>query len=168
MALAQHLQVLDTLAVAKFVLKFPNLPSQARAIIVVVLILIWTIVLVSVAVFTSHAYLPFILLGISYGIILSYPILKLFGAKIQAALAGLLSGISVANLGAKEALARSWIQSAAKGISGLVTFGHSVIAGPQGSPVAWTYMDSAVVYCLWMAVLTLILVVAANAYFSAD
>src|SRR5258708_33753281 len=63
---------------------------KGRAIALVLLVLGVSFVAGAIAFFTPHAYLPLALLGVFYGVFLSYPATKLLGPKLHAALGGLL------------------------------------------------------------------------------
>ncbi len=146
---------------------FPTWPRAAKSIFVVLILILVTIGLGSIARFTEHAYLPMIFLGIVYGVFGSYPAMKFLGPKIQAALAGFLGGLGMGSLGAKEAAIKSGIQAIAAFIGDLEKTIRGVITPPDQSaqPLPWNYMDTAIVYCIWMTLLTAFLIVAANACF---
>src|SRR2546428_3792816 len=92
---------------------FPSWRPAAKSIFVVIILILVTIGLGSVARFTSHAYLPMIFLGIIYGVFGSYPAMKFLGPKIQAALAGFLGGLGMGSLGAKKSAIKSGFKAIA-------------------------------------------------------
>jgi hypothetical protein len=143
---------------------FPSWSQKAKSVFVVIMLLMATIALGSIAAFTTHANIPLIFLGILYGIFLSYPVMKFLGPKIQAALAGFVGGLGMGTLGAKEAAIKSAIQTIASTIGDLeTTIRRSLAHSPE--PIPWSYIDTAIVYCIWMTLLTAFLIVAANACF---
>lgn len=145
--------------------EFSTWSQKAKSVFVVLGLLLFTILVGCIVTFTSHAFLPLILLGIVYGVFLSYPAMKFLGPKIQAAIAGFLGGVGLGSLGAKEAALKSGIQSLASAIGDLeATVRQALVPQGQSSqPPPWTYVDSGIVYCVWMTLLTAFLVVAANA-----
>jgi hypothetical protein len=148
--------------------EYPTWTPKGKAAFVTVCVLVLWIVVILLAYHTGHAYLPLIGLGIFYGWLLSYPVMKFFGATIQAAIGGFLGGITLANIGSKEAAVRSAIQSAASTIVTLVReLGPEVVnPGGHADNLGWNWMDTAVVYCIWMTIITVFLIVAVNAHFS--
>jgi len=106
-----------------------------------------------------------ILLGMIYGAVSSVPVMKFLGPKIQAAVGGFLGGISVGNIGSKEAAARSMIRSVAQTINESVTQVFSAIPGTELGK--WNYMETGIVLCIWTAIVTAFLIVIANASLTA-
>ena len=154
--------------VSKIIHQYPTWTPRGKAAFVVVSALALSMLVVGLAYHTRHAYLPLIGLGIFYGWLLSYPVMKFFGATLQAAIGGFLGGITLANIGTKESAIRSAIQTLTTTIVTLVGELGPVVVNPGSPPPSpgWNWMDTAVVYCIWMAIVTLFLIVAVNAYFS--
>lgn len=138
-----------------------HLSKRARAITLVLLLLGLSFVAGAIAFFTSHAYFPLALLGIFYGVILSYPATKLLGPKLQAALGGLLGGITLGNISSKVASVRSGVLALSKFITATVQ--QTIGADMSGNPKT-PYIEAAVVYCIWMTIITMSLIVAISAY----
>jgi hypothetical protein len=141
-----------------------HLSRKSRAIAVVLLVLAASFIAGAFAVLTRHAYLPLALLGVMFGVILSYPATTLLGPKLQAALGGLLGGLTLGNIGSKVASFRATIIAVSKGITQLVQ-GLGVVAG---DPAKTAYVETAIVYCIWMTLITMFLIVATNAYLDQD
>jgi len=135
-------------------------------VIKVVLVLLVTMVVVAFAVETRHAYVLSVLLGISYGVMLSYPVMKYLGPKIQAGVAGFLGGVTVSNAGSKAASIDSGIIAVSKSVGSLITTLHNAIfqeGAEHAAPGSWTYLDQASFYCVWMTIITTFLIVLVNA-----
>jgi len=134
---------------------------KGRAIVLVLLVLGASFVAGTIAFFTPHAYLPLALLGVFYGVLLSYPATKLLGPKLQAALGGLLGGITLGNVSSKVASTRSAILAFSKTITQTV---QQVVNAGMANTAKTGYMETAVVYCIWMTIITMFLIVAISAY----
>jgi hypothetical protein len=138
-------------------------PTPRKNILKVVFILIVTIVVVLIAVAAQRSryvlFVLFLLLGIFWGVVLSYPVMKFFGLKIQAAVSGFLGGVSVSNVGSREASIKSGIRTVSQSIGDLI-----VALQQQSQPTRpWSDIDTAIVYCVWMTIVATFLIVMANA-----
>lgn len=151
------------------VLALKRLPSSllakmqsrsVKAIVIVLSVLLSTFLMGWVAFATAHSYLPLAALGVFYGVLLSYPATKLLGPRLQSALGGLLGGISLGNIGSRVAKGESVIRSLSKFIT--TTVGQ-VFANVPGVGKAQSLEDG-VVLCIWMAIVTMFLIIATNVY----
>jgi hypothetical protein len=111
---------------------------------------------------TSHTYLPLAALGVIYGVVLSYPATKLLGPRLQSALGGLLGGISLGNIGNRIANGESAVKSLSKFITNTV---GQVLSDLPGVGKAMLLEDG-LVLCIWMAIVTMFLLIAVNLYFA--
>jgi len=151
------------------VLALKRLPSSllakmqsrsVKAIVIVLSLLLSTFLMGWVAFATSHSYLPLAALGVFYGVMLSYPATKLLGPRLQSALGGLLGGISLGNIGSRVAKGESVIRSLSKFIT--TTVGQVLATVPAaGKDQA---LEDGVVLCIWMAIVTMFLIIATNVY----
>ena len=133
---------------------------RIKAIVIVLSLLLSTFVMGWIALATSHIYLPLAALGVFYGVMLSYPATKLLGPKLQSALGGLLGGISLGNISSRVAIGKSAIRSLSQFITVTV---QQVVAIIPGDPKA-QLLENGVVLCIWMALVTMFLIIATNAY----
>jgi hypothetical protein len=108
---------------------------------------------------TSHAYLPLAVLGVFYGTMLSYPATKLLSPRLQSALGGLLGGISLGNISNRIATGESAIRSLSRFITTTVQQVFTNL--PE---IAKKSLEDGVVLCIWMAIVTMFLFIATNAY----
>jgi hypothetical protein len=131
-----------------------------KAIAIVLSLLLSTFVMGWIAFATSHIYLPLAVLGVFYGVMLSYPATKLLNPRLQSALGGLLGGISLGNISTKVASGKSAIRALSQFITTTV---QSVISNLPGSGKA-QFLEDGIVLCIWMAIVTMFLFIATNAY----
>ncbi len=131
-----------------------------KAIAIVLSLLLSTFVMGWIAFATSHAYLPLAVLGVFYGTMLSYPATKLLSPRLQSALGGLLGGISLGNLSSRIATGESAIKSLSRFITTTVqqVFTNLPVVGKT------QFLEDGVVLCIWMAIVTMFLFIATNAY----
>ena len=141
-----------------------QLSSRAKAITLVLALLLVTFLSVGVAFSTAHTYFPLAVLGVFYGIMLSYPATKILGPKLQSALGGLLGGISLGNLSNKVATGTSAIRSVSQFINNSVQQILGTFPGISKSQ----YLEDGVVLCIWMALITMFLVIGINAYYQGE
>lgn len=134
--------------------------SRIKAIVIVLSLLLFTFVMGWIALATSHMYLPLAALGVFYGVMLSYPATKLLGPRLQSALGGLLGGISLGNLSNRIVVGESAIRALSKFITTTV---QQVISSLPNDPKA-SILEDGVVLCIWMAIVTMFLIIATNAY----
>ena len=131
--------------------------SRIKAISIVLLLLLVSFAMGWIAFFTSHKYLPLAVLGVFYGILLSYPATKLLGPRLQSALGGLLGGISLGNVTSKVTSGTTIIRSLSKFINTSV---QQVMASLPGAQ----FLEDGIVICIWMTLVTMFLIIATNAY----
>lgn len=108
-----------------------------------------------------HVWTPFMVLGIPYGLLISIPLMR-YSGRIQYAVAGFAGGITLGNIGAKEALLSSWIQAIAKAVLGLLA---AAVQTPPDTP-CFAHAPLGVVYCIFFTILTAGVAVALNIIFS--
>jgi len=130
-----------------------------KAIAIVLSLLLSTFIMGWISFATAHAYLPLAALGVFYGTMLSYPATKLLSPRLQSALGGLLDGISLGNLSSRIATGESAIKSLSRFITTTVqqVFTNLPVAGKT------QFLEDGVVLCIWMAIVTMFLLVATNA-----
>jgi hypothetical protein len=131
-----------------------------KAIVIVLSLLLSTFLMGWIAFATSHPYLPLGVLGVFYGVMLSYPATKLLGPRLQSALGGLLGGISLGNIGSRVAKGESAVRSLSKFITN--TVGQVLSNLPGGGKAQ--FLEDGVVLCIWMAIVTMFLIIATNVY----
>lgn len=145
---------------------FPSPRSQrARAISIVLSLLVFSFGMVSVALSTHHKYLPLAVLGIIYGVLLSYPATALTGPKLQSALGGALGGFSVGNMVHRINHTLSSIELLAQWIAAAI---NQVLAGLQIPPQTGNVLRDGIVLCLAMAIVTMLLIIATNIYLASS
>ena len=140
--------------------QWKNLSIHARALIVGVSIIAITIVLGAAAILTLHPYVPLILLGVFYGIIISKILSQFLAPKIQSLVTGFLGGITAGNIGVQQARLSAAIHNVANGIQSTA---KSIAAGTFHADADFT---TAVVWAIWITLLTAIVILAANAYYA--
>jgi hypothetical protein len=152
-----------------WVLALKRLPSSLLArmhsrrfqtIAIVLSLLLSTFAMGWIAVATSHAYLPLAGLGVFYGTMFSYPAIKLLSPRLQSALGGLLGGISLGNISNRIATGESAVRSLSRFIAATVQQVFTNLPGIEKAQ----FLEDGVVLCIWMAIVTMFLFVAANAY----
>jgi len=134
--------------------------GQAKAVLSVVTVAGVTLILGVVAVHTGFAFAFLLPLGIFYGVVLSYPVIRFFGPKLQSLATGFLGGITIGNAGTQEAKLRSYVIVAGEKIKELVMGAHP----PDTAKAA--NLDAAIVWSIWTAILICLAILAANAYFA--
>jgi hypothetical protein len=140
--------------------RWQTLPGATRALIAGLIIILVTLGLGSVSLLTGHAYVPLILLGVFYGAVSSKLLTQFLGPKIQSAATGFLGGVTAGNIGSKEATLRTWIRSIADAIKDFVTNMN------PGTSQHVQYLNQGLVWCVWMAIVTALVILAANAYYA--
>ena len=131
-----------------------------KAIVIVLSLLLSTFLMGWIAFTTSHAYLPLAVLGVFYGTMLSYPATKLLSPRLQSALGGLLGGISLGNISSRIATGESAVRSLSRFITTTVQQVFTNLPGIGKTQ----FLEDGVVLCIWMAIVTMFLFIAANAY----
>jgi hypothetical protein len=139
--------------------------NYQKALVTAPLVLLGPIVAFWIGCAIHHVWTPFMLLGIPYGMLISIPVMR-FGGHIQSAIAGFAGGITLGNIGAKQALVSSWIQAIAKAVLDLVQGALSVaVQTPPNNP-CFAYAPMGIVYCIFFAILTVGVVVVLNLIFT--
>lgn len=137
-----------------------NLQIHTRALIVGVSIIAVTILLGSLSVLTHYHFSALITLGVFYGIVISKILSQFLAPKIQSLVAGFLSGITAGNIGVQQARVSAVIHNIANGIQNVA----------QGIVAVTVTVDAdfnlAIVWGIWIALLTAIIILAANAYYA--
>ena len=143
-----------------FIPYWKNLQIHTRALIVGVAIIAVTILLGSLSVLTHYHFSSLITLGVFYGIVISKILSQFLAPKIQSLVAGFLSGITAGNIGVEQARMSTAIHNVANGVQGIA---QGIVAlAPQADPA----FNAAIVWAVWIALLTAIMILAANAYYA--
>jgi hypothetical protein len=138
-------------------LRLSKLAPQKRAIVMVLILLAVTSILGGIAATTPHAYTPMVLLGVFYGVVFSYPVITFLSPSIQSAAGGFLGGITTSSIATKLTLAKTWVATVGAAIASLV----------KTLPIQLnTEMSAAITYCIWMTIVTTLLIVVVNVYYS--
>ncbi|HET9183722.1 MAG TPA: hypothetical protein VFP59_16445 [Candidatus Angelobacter sp.] len=137
-----------------------NTSIQNKAVVSVVTVAVLTLGLGGVAILSRWVYLCLLPLGIFYGVVLSYPITRFFGPKLQSLATGFLGGITIENIGTQQAKLSAYITAVAGWIKAKVT---TVI--PAGS-ARMAKLDNAIMWAVWTAILVCLAILAVNAYYA--
>lgn len=143
-----------------FIPRWKLLPVHTRALVVGVSIIAVTILLGSLAVLTHFHFSALITLGVFYGIVISKLMSQFLAPKIQSLVAGFLSGITAGNIGIQQARLSAFIHNVADGIQ------HIAQSIANDTLHADADFNTAIVWGIWVAVLTAIVILAANAYYA--
>ena len=140
--------------------RWKDLQIRQRALIAGVGIIVITLLLAVTAAFTPFHYGPLVVLGVFLGVIVSKVLTQLLAPKIQSLVAGFLGGVTTGNIASKEA-------SLSKAISALAGFVNALVA----SIISKTHVSAAdftmpVMLCIWVAIVTALVIVATNAYYA--
>jgi len=133
---------------------------QTKAVGSVVAVAAVTLGLGAIAVLTPWAYLSLLPLGIFYGVVLSYPITRFFGPKLQSLATGFLGGITIGNIGTQQAKLRAYIIDLGEWIK------QQVVAVNPASSARAAHLDGAIVWAVWSAILICLAILGANAYYA--
>lgn len=136
-------------------LKWTTLTTQTRAVVTVVFLVVVTGGLGILSVFTSYSYTSLLILGVFYGVMLSYPVTRFFGPKVQSIVTGFLGGLTLGNIGTQEAKLRAWI-------IGLSNWIKQQVASANPPP----RLNDAIVASIWTTMLIALAILAANTYFA--
>ncbi len=138
--------------------RWKSLPPATRASVVGIVIIGVTIVLGASAVFKAP-FLSLIPLGVFYGIVASKILSQFLAPRIQTSVVSFLGGITLGNIGVQQAKVSAaihgvanWVQQAADNLARQL---H-----PNGD------FSSAMVWAMWTAILTAMVILAANAYYA--
>ena len=134
--------------------------GQTKAILSVVVLAVVTLILGALAVYTPLVYLFLLPLGIFYGVVVSYPVIRFFGPKLQSLATGFLGGITIGNIGTQEAKLRSYVIVAGEKIK------EAIVGLNPPDTARAARLDGAIVWSIWTAILVCLAILAANAYFA--
>lgn len=137
-----------------------NLPIHTRALLVGISIIAVTILLGSVAVLTHYHFSALIALGVFYGIVISKILSQFLAPKLQSLVTGFLGGITAGNIGVQQARISAVIHNIANGIQGVALSISSNLLHPDAD------FNTAIVWGIWITILTAIIILAANAYYA--
>jgi hypothetical protein len=143
-----------------FIPYWKNLQIHTRALIVGVAIVAITILLGSLSVLTHYHFSALITLGVFYGIVISKILSQFLAPKIQSLVAGFLSGITAGNIGVQQARLSATIHNIANGIQNVA---QSIIVVTLNADADF---NMAIIWGIWIALLTAIMILAANAYYA--
>jgi hypothetical protein len=143
-----------------FIPRWNQLQVHTRALIVGVSIIAVTIVLGSLAVLTHYHFSALIALGVFYGIVISKLMSQFLAPKIQSLVAGFLSGVTAGNIGIQQARLSAFIHNIADAIQRVA---QSIAINTLHADADF---NTAIVWGIWVAVLTAIVILAANAYYA--
>lgn len=143
-----------------FIPSWNHLQVHTRALIVGVSIIAFTILLGSLAVLTHYHFSALIALGVFYGIVISKLMSQFLAPKIQSLVAGFLSGITAGNIGIQQARLSTFIHNIADAIQRVA---QSIASDTLHADADF---NTAIVWGIWVAVLTAIVILAANAYYA--
>ena len=144
----------------KYIPLWNELPTHTRAVIVGVSIVATTILFGAAAVLTHHHYAALITLGVFYGIVISKMMSQFLAPKIQSLVAGFLSGITAGNIGVQQARLSAAIHKFADGVQSVA---QNLAATTQHADAEF---NMAIVWGMWVATVTAVVILAANAYYA--
>lgn len=141
-----------------------RVPLQVKAICIVLMLLLVTFSMGWIAYITHHKYIPMTVLGIFFGVVLSYPATMMLGPKVQSALGGALGGFSVGNLSHLITHTTSSLESLAHLIAMAVQQILAIVQlNPEPKPLA-----DAILVCLCMSIVTMLLIIVTSSYLTND
>lgn len=150
-----YVTIFDTL-----IPRWHNLSVHARALVVGISIIAVTILLGSLAVLTHYHFSALIGLGVFYGIVISKILSQFLAPKIQSLVTGFLGGITAGNIGMQQARLSAAIHNIANGIQGVALSIASDLLHADAD------FNHAIVWGIWIAILTAIVILATNAYYA--
>lgn len=133
-----------------------NLAPHNRALVTELLMMSVLISLGGCAVLTTFHYTPLITLGLCCGAVVAKVLGQFLAPKIQSHVTAFLSGITTANIGSSETGLRKLIGKVAAEISRLV----ALLPQNMGD------LSDPLTLALWIALLTALITLAANAYYA--
>jgi len=139
--------------------KFPRwkaISPANRALVVGTIIVAVLLLLGGVAVMTGYHYVPLMILGVFCGAVVAKVLGKFLAPKIQSHVTVFLSGITTGNVGSSGAGLRKVIAAVADQINKLV----GMIPASVGD------LSGAITLSTWVALLTALVILGANAYFA--
>jgi hypothetical protein len=141
-----------------------RVPLRVKAISIVLVLLLFSFFMGWIAFISHHKYLPMAVLGIFYGVVLSYPATMLLGPKLQSALGGALGGFSVGNISHLINHTTSSIEFLARLIAAAV---QQILAAFQVDLKAEFFVDG-ILLCLCLAIVTMFLIIVTSVYLTND
>jgi energy-coupling factor transporter transmembrane protein EcfT len=136
--------------------RWSNISPANRAVIVGPLIVAVLLLLGGTAIATKYHYMPLMALGLFSGAVVAKVLGKFLAPQIQSLLTVFLGGITTGNIGSSGAGLHKLITGVADQISKLVT----LIPASAGDISAATTLG------LWIALLTALVILGANAYYA--
>jgi hypothetical protein len=133
-----------------------NIAPHNRALIAGVAIVIVLLLLSGAAVMTRFHYAPLIIMGVFCGGILAKVLGQFLAPKIQSHVTAFLGGITTGNIGTSESGLRKLISKIADEINKLVAL----------LPQTMGDLSEPLTLALWIALLTTLVILAANAYYA--
>jgi hypothetical protein len=129
-----------------------------KALIAGLVIIAATLLLVAAALYLNPY--PFlIVLGVIYGAFISRLLAQFLAPKLQSVVTGFVGGVTTGNVASKTASLRSVIASLGKSIQNLVI-------SIRGLPELGASFGDAVVWAVWTALFTVLVILAANAHYA--
>lgn len=133
-----------------------NLAPHNRALVTGLIIVVVLLLLSGTAVVTRYHYTPLIILGLFCGGVLAKVLGQFLAPKIQSHVTAFLGGITTGNLGSSETGVRKLIGKIADQINRLV----ALLPQNMGD------LSDPLTLSLWIALLTALVILAANAYYA--
>jgi hypothetical protein len=133
-----------------------NLAPHNRALVVGLIIVVILLSLAGTAVATKYHYTPLIFLGMFCGGVVAKVLGQFLAPKIQSHVTVFLGGITTGNLGSSETCLRKLVSKVADEISRLVAL----------LPQSMGNLTDPMTLALWIALLTALVILAANAYYA--
>ncbi len=137
-----------------------NLSYKVRGLIVGLTIVPITLGICAAAAYSSHPYIYLCALGLAHGALISMLLTQLLAPKFQTLATGFLGGISVENIAAKEARLRHAIRATSEFIRRLAE--NVNLFTPKANPD----FQSAFILCMWIALITALVILAINTYYA--
>jgi hypothetical protein len=140
--------------------RLKSFPPATRALIMGIFIVVFVLLFGSLAVFTSHVCAPLVVLGVFTGVMISKLLTQFLAPRFQTLITGFIGGVTTGNIGAKGASLRTAIRDLGDAIKDLVT---TINPGTSGTSA---YLDQAIIWSIWIAILTAFVILATNAYYA--
>ena len=136
--------------------RWQNLASRDRALIAGLLIAVALLLLGGTAVATRYHYTPLIILGLFCGAVVAKVLGQFLAPKLQSHVTMFLGGVTTGNLGTSETGLRKLIAKVADEINKVV----ALLPQNMGD------LTDPMTLALWIALLTALIILAANAYYA--
>jgi hypothetical protein len=151
-----YITLFDQFGLLKRLPSWQNFAPHNRALIAGLLIVIVLLLLGGTAVTTRYHYTPLIVLGLFCGGVAAKVLGQFLAPKIQSHVTMFLGGVTTGNLGTSETGLRKLISKVADEINKLV----ALLPQNMGD------LTDPVTLALWIALLTALIILAANAYYA--